>query len=200
MKIISTVLISVIVFLALNGLIPTKEECEIYNSTVRLHVIANSDSEADQAVKLKVRDKILDRVSEIEAKSKNDALEKITEIKDELCQASRDVLMSEGICDDVSIEIGKEEYPTRYYEDFALPAGEYTSVRVIIGEGNGQNWWCVLYPPLCTASAIDYGEDGYIHVGLTKDQYNLITGAGGEYKIKFKLLEIAKEAFGMTGD
>ena len=81
-----------------------------------------------------------------------------------------------------------------------MPAGESTSVRVIIGEGAGENWWCVLYPPLCTASAIDYGEDGYIQVGLTKDQYDLITGSSGEYKIKFKLLEIAKEAFGIKND
>ena len=97
----------------------------------------------------------------------------------------------------VQIEVGEEEYPTRYYEDFALPAGTYTSVRVIIGEGEGQNWWCVLYPPLCNSTSIVYDEDYCIEAGLTKGQYNLITeNESGEYKIKFRLLEIASEVFG----
>jgi stage II sporulation protein R len=94
------------------------------------------------------------------------------------------------------MEIGKEQYPIRYYEDFSLPAGEYTSVKIIIGEGKGQNWWCVLFPPMCTSYAIKGEGEDYINVGLSKDQYDLITGADGEYKVKFKLLEIASQAFG----
>jgi stage II sporulation protein R len=105
-------------------------------------------------------------------------------------------LEKEGIIDTVSIEIGKEDYPRRDYEGFSLPAGEYTSVRVIIGNGEGQNWWCVLFPPLCTAQAIEYDDDAYISTGLTKEQYYMITGTSGEYEIKFKLLEIAANAFG----
>ncbi|MBR2024511.1 MAG: stage II sporulation protein R, partial [Clostridia bacterium] len=95
----------------------------------------------------------------------------------------------------VSIELGEEEYPTKEYEDFTLPAGIYTSLRVIIGEGEGKNWWCVLYPPLCTSYAIEY-DDTSIDVGFTKDQYDFITGNQTEYKIKFKLLEMASQAFG----
>ena len=98
---------------------------------------------------------------------------------------------------DVDIELGVEEYPTRYYDDFSLPAGNYTSVRVLIGEGEGQNWWCVLYPPLCTSSAIKYDDEAYIDVGLTKDQYSLITQSNGKYKIKFKILEVAADALGV---
>ena len=78
-----------------------------------------------------------------------------------------------------------------------MPAGEYTSVRIIIGEGEGQNWWCVLFPPMCTSFAIESDDESYTSVGLSKDQYNMITGANGEYKVKFKLLEIASNAFGI---
>ncbi|MBO5312684.1 MAG: stage II sporulation protein R [Clostridia bacterium] len=199
MRTIVTVLISAIVFFALNSIIPTKEECEIYNSTIRLHVVANSDSEKDQAVKLEVRDAILEKMSEIKAQSKEEALLTVKGEKDELEEIAEQVLKSNGITDEVKIEIGEESYPTRYYDDFALPAGTYTSVRVLIGEGDGQNWWCVLYPPLCTSQAIESEEDS-IAVGLTKDQYSLITGKTKEYKIKFKILEMAKEAFGLLND
>ena len=200
MKTIFTILISAIVFFALNSIIPTKEECEIYSSTVRLHVIANSDSEKDQEVKLKVRDALLEKTSSYNASTKEEAVNKFYENKEELISIAKAVLLENGIEQDVKIEIGKETYPTRYYEDFALPAGEYTSVRVIIGKGEGQNWWCVLFPPMCTSVALKSDEDAYIQVGLTKDQYQLITGDSGEYKIKFRILEIAAQAFGLNYD
>ena len=201
MKIISTILISAAVFFTLNHIIPTNEEFEIYQNTVRLHVLANSDSENDQNAKLKVRDALLEKISSYDSDSKEDALDMIEQKKDELCRVAEGILKNEGMSHSVRIEIGKEHYPTRYYDDFALPAGNYTSVRVIIGEGEGQNWWCVLYPPLCTASAIKYDEDYCIEAGLTKGQYNLITdNHRGEYKIKFRLLEIASEVFGFQYD
>lgn len=197
MKLITTILISAIVFFTLQSVFPTEKEYEIYNSTVRLHVLANSDEERDQELKLKVRDKILERVSAYEASSKDEALELIEQNKQELIDIAAEVIKEEGFLYEVDIEVGQEFYQTRYYEDFALPAGEYTSVKVIIGKGEGQNWWCVLYPPLCTNQAIALDEEACIEVGLTKDQYNLITGnADGEYKIKFRLLEIMAQAFG----
>ena len=200
MRIILSILISVAVFLVMNQVIPTKEECEIYNSTVRLHVLANSDSESDQELKLKVRDALLEEITTYEAKSKEEALYQMEQNKDELIEIARKTIRQNNENYDVSIEIGAEEYPPRYYEDFALPAGNYTSVRVLIGEGEGQNWWCVLYPPLCTSAALEYNDESYIEVGLTKDQYSLITGDSGRYKIKFKLLELAEEAFGWNND
>lgn len=200
MKTIFTILISAIVFFALNSIIPTKEECEIYTSTVRLHVIANSDSEQDQAVKLKVRDALLEKTATFDAKTKEEAVKNFTNNKEELIKIAKEVLMENGIDDEVEIEIGKESYPTRYYEDFALPAGEYTSVRVIIGRGEGKNWWCVLFPPMCTSVALKSEEDAYIQVGLTKDQYQMITGDTSEYKIKFRILEIAAQALGFKYD
>ena len=197
MRIIATILISMATFFTLNAIIPTSEECEIYDSCVRLHILANSDSEGDQAVKLKVRDKMLEKISSYESNSKEDALLKIEESKEELIAVAKSALAENGYDYDVDIELGVEEYPTRYYDDFSLPAGNYTSVRVLIGEGEGQNWWCVLYPPLCTSSAIKYDDEAYIDVGLTKDQYSLITQSNGKYKIKFKILEVAADALGV---
>ena len=190
------IFVAVIAFLVINSFIPSKEECEIYNSTVRLHVIANSDSEEDQKLKLRVRDAIVEQMSTYNAKTKEEALEYINNDKDNLKKIAEECIKNEGFNNSVSIEIGEESYPTREYEDFALPAGKYTSLRVIIGEGEGQNWWCVLYPPLCTSYAIKPENDEYIDVGFTKEQFNLITGNEKEYKIKFKLLEMASQAFG----
>ncbi len=196
-RIIITSFLCVVTFLLLWSIIPSAEECEIYNSTIRLHVLANSDSERDQEVKLKVRDSILEHISAYESESKEQTLTMIASDREYLETLAEGVLKKEGIIDTVSIEIGKEDYPRRDYEGFSLPAGEYTSVRVIIGDGEGQNWWCVLFPPLCTAQAIEYDDEAYVSAGLTKEQYYMITGTSGEYEIKFKLLEIAANAFGL---
>ena len=197
MKFFITSCLSIIMFLFLWTLIPTAKECEIYNSTIRLHIIANSDSEEDQNVKLKVRDAILDHIGAYDAQTKEEALDMIENDKEKIIKIATQVLKNNGFSDTVRLEIGNEAYPVREYDTFSLPAGEYTSLRVIIGDGEGQNWWCVLFPPLCTDYAIGYDDEAYTDVGLSKDQYDLITGSDGEYKIKFKLLEIAAESFGM---
>lgn len=195
-KILVTFFICIVAFLFIWSFIPSAKECEIYNSTIRLHVIASSNSERDQAVKLKVRDAVLEKVKTYESDSKEETLAMIKNDKEGIEEIARQVLKKEGISDTVSLEIGKESYPVRHYEGFSLPAGEYTSVRVVIGEGEGENWWCVLFPPLCTAQAIEYDDEAYVDVGLTKEQYYMITGNSPEYEVKFKLLEIASEAFG----
>lgn len=197
MKIIFTVLISALVFFVMLQIFPTSEELDIYESTVRLHVLANSDSERDQTLKLLVRDAILDTVNDFKTSGKEETLKRIEEQKENLEKIAKTVILNNGENYDVKIEIGREMYPTKHYEDFSLPAGEYTSVRVIIGKGEGQNWWCVLYPPLCTNSALKYDEEACIQAGLTKDQYDMITSnESGKYRIKFRFLELASEVFG----
>ena len=196
MRIISTILISIATFFTLGSILPTESEYQIYDSCVRLHVIANSDSQSDQELKLKVRDKLLETVSCYDADSKEEALNKLNEDKMSLETIAKEIVAENGYDYDVKIEIGLENYPRREYEDFSLPAGEYTSVRVIIGEGKGENWWCVLYPPLCTQAAISYDKDACIEVGLSSGQYDLITGANGRYKVKFKIVEMAAEIAG----
>lgn len=196
MRIISTILISIATFFTLGSIIPTKEECQIYESCVRLHVIANSDNEEDQALKLKVRDELVKIVAQYDVNSKEEALERVKNDREELERRAKSVIEENGYSYDVRIEIGLESYPTRNYDGFSLPAGEYTSVRVIIGEGRGQNWWCVLYPPLCTQSAVSYDKEACIEVGLSSEQYDLITGSNGRYKIKFKILEAVSQIVG----
>jgi stage II sporulation protein R len=101
----------------------------------------------------------------------------------------------------VSVLLGKEEYPTRSYENCCFPGGTYVSLRVCIGEAEGQNWWCVLFPPLClsAASANDdqSNEDAFISVGLTGEQYRVITETDNvKYRIRFKILESVQGLFG----
>ena len=196
MRIISTILICIATFFTLGSIIPTESEYQIYDSCIRLHVIANSDSQSDQELKLKVRDKLLESVSGYDANSKETALLRLNEDKAKLEELAKKVVEENGYAYDVKIEIGLENYPRREYEDFSLPAGEYTSVRVIIGEGKGENWWCVLYPPLCTQAALSYDKDACVEVGLSSGQYDLITGANGRYKVKFKIVEMAAEIAG----
>ena len=123
MKFFSSFIICISVFLALWGFIPTAEECEIYNSTVRLHILAASNGEEDQRVKLLVRDAVVEHISAYDAKSKEEALMLISADKDIICGIAENVLLQNGITQPVSMEIGKEQYPIRYYEDFSLPAG-----------------------------------------------------------------------------
>jgi stage II sporulation protein R len=196
LRFISTVLISVATFFTLNAIIPSASETQIYDACVRLHVIANSNDDGDQELKLKVRDALLDKISSYELNGREEALAKIENEKETLEKIASEVISKEGYDYGVQLEIGEESYPTRNYEDFSLPAGKYTSVRVKIGEAEGENWWCVLYPPLCNAGAVAYENGAYTDVGLTKDQYSLITGNTGEYKVKFKLIEVAAQLAG----
>ncbi len=184
------------------GLFPVHGEEEIYDTVVRLHVLANSDSEEDQALKLQVRDRILEVVSPAvkDCKSQAEAIAVIGEIKNEIEQAALEVIREEGYDYTVSVEIGEEYYPTKNYESCAFPAGEYVSLRMLIGEGEGQNWWCCLFPPLCLSAATDEGDkdnaDAFIAVGLTEEQYKLITESDTpKYRVRFKILEVIQKWF-----
>jgi stage II sporulation protein R len=164
-------------------------------------VLANSDSDEDQALKLKVRDAVLDAASPVVegCRSQAEAIRALNAHLSELEAAARRVIASEGRTDSVTVLLGEEDYPTRTYESCAFPAGTYVSLRVLIGTGEGQNWWCCLFPPLClsAATAKQDNEDAFIQVGLTKDQYGIITETGKtKYKVRFKLLEVLEDWFG----
>ncbi len=198
-------LIVTIVILSLSllaGLFPVHGEEEIYDTVVRLHVLANSDSEADQSLKLKVRDCILQLVSPAveDCRSQTEAIAAIGGIKDELEAAALAVIRNEGYDYTVAVELGEEQYPTRRYENCAFPAGEYVSLRILIGEGEGQNWWCCLFPPLCLSAATEEGDadnaEAFIAVGLTDEQYKLITESDApKYRVRFKILEAFQKLF-----
>ncbi len=179
--------------------IPTEAEAEIYDDTLRLHILAASDSDEDQRLKLCVRDRILSEFGErlSQAESLDEAGDLVEALLPEIEAAAEGELRAQGANFPVSATVGTEWYDTRVYEDFALPAGYYTSLRVIIGEGEGKNWWCVMYPPLCTELASERApaDDGIID--YTKEEMALI-GARG-YNVKFKVLEIVSRAFYKKG-
>ena len=200
-KIFTLLTLTVLCALVL-GLFPVSGEEKLYDSVVRLHVLANSDSDVDQALKLKVRDRIIEVTEDIfsQARSKNEAetiaRSALSMIEDE----AKRVVEESGFDYPVTVTLGQEEYPERDYEGLKFPAGEYLSLRVLIGDAEGQNWWCVLFPPICLrAASRDQRdtEEAFIAAGLTGEQYRIITESGsGRYKIKFKILEVIKELFG----
>ena len=184
------------------GLFPVHGEEEIYDTVVRLHVLANSDSEEDQELKLKVRDRVIELVSPTveNCTSQSEAIAAIGGIMDELETAAEEVVRAEGYDYDVKLLIGEEYYPTKTYETCAFPEGEYVSLRVCIGDAEGQNWWCCLFPPLCLSAASEESEksneEAFISVGLTGDQYKLITESDKpQYKARFKILETFQKIF-----
>ena len=124
---------------------------EIRENVVRLHILADSNSEIDQNVKLKVRDALLEKNSELlsDKVTPENATEYFKNSKDELEQCANEVLKENGLNYKATITLGKEYYTTRVYEDLTFPAGVYTSIKVVLGSGEGKNWWCVMFPPLC---------------------------------------------------
>ena len=180
------------------GLLPVHGESEIYESVLRLHVLANSDGEEDQALKLKVRDAVLAKSEELFANcaTREEAIDLTKQSLDVLENTARDALRAEGSTHSVRVELGEEVYPTRNYESFCFPAGTYVSLRIILGEGEGQNWWCVLYPPMClsAASAKSEQSDAAITVGFTGEQYRVITETDTPtYRVRFRILEVFEE-------
>lgn len=139
-----------LVFLSMILLMALVGATEYQGDTFRLHIIANSDSRADQGVKLLVRDRILDWISQdTSAKSYGDNMEGYFASKaGDIEAVAEGVLQSQGFAYGAKALVGPAEYPWREWEGQAYPAGNYESLRVVLGQGNGQNWWCVLFPPL----------------------------------------------------
>ncbi len=196
MKLLVTFTTSILIAAALLSVIPCFGESEIYNNTLRLHVIAESDSAEDQALKLGVRDAVLEAVSDNlqECASFDDAYATVADMTGTIKDAAELYLRENGSDCSVKVELGREDYPRRDYGDTSLPAGEYTSLRVIIGEGEGKNWWCVLFPSVCMGFARD--ADEYAAVGFTPREYKMITGKSGGWKVRFRILEVLSDMIG----
>lgn len=173
------------------GLYAKAEQSRLSGELIRLHVIANSDSESDQSAKLNVRDSVLGVLTPmLEGVSSVEEAEKIIQsMTPQLCKAARTSLLRDGKYYSVRAELCTETYPTRSYDGFALPAGDYVSLKIILGEGKGHNWWCVVFPPLCMASVED--EDAFS--GLSAESEKLIRYEGNEYRVKFRIIELYEE-------
>lgn len=181
------------------SVLPTEKDAAIYEDTLRLHILANSDSEDDQQLKYEIRDKLLARYGEALrcARSFDDAEAEVTGM---LSDIERDVdgwIREAGYEYKSHVTLGVEWYDTREYEDFTLPRGYYTSLRVMLGEAEGQNWWCVMYPPLCLDVATEDAPKDDALMGYSREEYMLVNGEG--YSIKFKLLEVFSDAFSKNG-
>lgn len=190
-----TVAIAILGITVLLNLLPIHGEAEIYENVLRLHVLANSDSEEDQTLKLKVRDRVLADTQELFSgiKSKTEAQSILQNELDRIENIAKCAVEEAGYSYSVKVELGEEEYPTKNYESCCFPAGEYLSLQIKIGEAEGQNWWCVLFPPMCVGAASD--SNAFAEVGLTGDQYNIITQTDApKYKVRFKLLETFEKA------
>ena len=172
---------------------PTEEDYKIYEDTLRLHILANSDSREDQDLKIAVRDLILDsfggKLEGIDAI--DSAIEITNDMLDEIENMANDFIASSGVNYGVKAEISKEWYETRDYGSFTLPRGYYSSLIITLGKGEGQNWWCIMFPPMCRDFASDDGRD---------DSGGAVYEIGGEkYTIKFKSLEIIADLFKKKG-
>ena len=166
----------------------------VREDVVRLHILANSDSEKDQNIKLKIRDALLEKNTLIlsDGVNQDNAVEYFELSKDELLETARGVLRKNGFDYDVKVYLEKEYFETREYDELIFPAGEYTALKVVLGEGKGRNWWCVMFPPLCVPAADDIKVKNNTEDYLT-DSGNEIVNGGKKYVIKFKLLEVYEE-------
>ncbi|MBM6896790.1 stage II sporulation protein R [Pseudoflavonifractor capillosus] len=161
------------------------------DEVLRLHVVANSDSDADQAVKLQVRDAILTAATPyLDGVNGQEQAEQALEPHlSELAQAGAAVLGEAGMDYPITVTITDQWFPTKEYTDFALPAGTYRSLQVVLGQGQGHNWWCVVFPPLCVSSVSEESVATSASGVLSEDQISLISGQDGEYVLRFKVLE-----------
>jgi stage II sporulation protein R len=180
------------------GILPVNGEERIYDDVIRLHVIASSDSKEDQALKLKVRDAVLCAAESItdgcdDYGSAMRVLEK-EESLSALEEAARAVITDQGYEYEVSVTLTEEHYPRRSYDSLCFPSGSYTSLRVLIGDAVGANWWCVLFPELCFGAASESAGEKFIAAGFTPEQYKIVTDTDApRYEIRFKILELLEE-------
>jgi len=129
----------------------------------------------------------------------DDAYAMLSSMIPEIEDAAEKRAAAEGVPVSATVVFDREEYPVRYYEDYALPAGEYMSMRIVLGEGEGKNWWCVLFPPLCRDSAVNENEaeEEFFAAGFTPEEYKIIRKeAPAKYRVRFRILEILSETFG----
>ncbi len=174
---------------------------DLANSVFRLHVIANSDSKEDQNLKYIVRDNVLAFMNDLckDVTSKEDAIKIAEEHKDEFKQIALDIIYENGYDYDVDVEIGNFSFPTKTYGDISLPSGYYDALRIKIGKAKGQNWWCVMFPPLCfvdvSSGFVPDESKEIMKDDLSDEEFSLISNTDdSEINFKFKIIEFFQNA------
>lgn len=211
MKKVLAVFICIFVMFTLNAN-KTKVKSEsvqkdIASKIIRFHVIANSDSKSDQALKLKVRDKVLEYIQPKlkNSKSIEESREIIKKNNNKIITIATEVIKQNGYNYTVKANLSNENFPIKTYGNITLPQGKYEAYRIIIGQGQGQNWWCVMFPPLCFVD-ITKGKVAYKQTEedmkkiLSPEEYKMIdnqianSNSNNDIKIKFKILELLKKS------
>lgn len=196
LKIWEVVLLVVVIGVLITSVAAQNTQAALSEKVVRLHVLANSDTEEDQNLKLMVRDAILEHTEQLlkSTESRKEAEALLRGQLLELEQVASETIRIAGFEYPVSVELTETAFPTKEYDGFSLPAGEYLSLRVLIGNALGQNWWCVVFPPLCTAVAAEVPNIAR-EAGFSEEEVALITDETPEYILKFKLLELFQQRF-----
>ena len=165
---------------------------DIVNEIIRFHVIANSNSDEDQSLKLKVRDKIIEFVSSNLEKSKSidESREFILSNKSKIEDIAKSVINEYGYGYNVTSTLSRENFPDKVYGDVVFPQGEYEAYRVLIGDAKGENWWCVMFPPLCFVDGTKEAVDSKEVVKSLEDNSKKEKEDNSKFKFKFKLFEI----------
>lgn len=184
-KIFVPVFMSLVLFLGIAqpvvGAVKTSEH--ISNKVFRLHILANSDSTKDQNIKLMLKNYILENTQDIiGGKTLDEAIENAKNNTKEITDMCNEYLKSKGFDYKVKVNVVKEYFKTRVYDDFTLPAGRYNSLKIEIGEGKGHNWWCIVFPSVCLSACTESMGDY-----LTDDEMSLVSNT---YSPKFKIVEI----------
>ena len=166
------------------------DKTKIQNGLIRLHVVANSDSEEDQKIKLYVRDAVLEslqhdlaQIGDVES-AKQYLLDNLPTIE----RLANAALQRSGFAGEAVVSLKKEAFDTRYYDTFTLPAGVYESLRIVIGEGSGKNWWCVAFPSLCLPATVAEFEDTAAAAGFSEEMTGTLSGQK-TYKLRFFLMD-----------
>lgn len=168
---------------------------DIAESVFRLHVIANSDSQEDQNLKYVVRDNLLSYMNEIckNTTNKEETIKIAKQHENDFKQIALQTIREQGFSYDVNVRIGNFEFPTKHYGDISLPAGFYDALRVEIGKAKGQNWWCVMFPPLCfvdvSSGIVPEESKELMQDNLNEEEFALVSDHNPEIQFKFKLLE-----------
>lgn len=189
MKLFIKALSVAFVLAVIYSLLPFQAQCsEISKEVFRIHVLANSDSEQDQALKLKVRDRVLEYTEEMfrNATSKQEAETLVLNNIQSIADTAYKEILDNGYNYAVKAEVTKMYFTTRYYENYTLPSGMYDALRLTIGEGKGHNWWCVMYPSICISSAQE--QDSRAKQVFDEQQYDIVKNE--QYEYKFKIVEL----------
>lgn len=197
---LQSVLLSLAILLGSLSVAVFAYDCSrVRGDVLRMHVIANSDSDEDQALKLKVRDAVLECGAELfdGTVTADEAKTRIEPKTAELEAAALAVIEREGYDYPVSVSVTNEYFSTRSYGSLTMPAGRYTAVKVVIGEGAGHNWWCVMFPPLCLPAAQE--QDGNIDAFLDDDELKVVRSST-KYEPRFKIVELIERLREKNGD